>query len=441
MIMFSKQRGITVIETLGALFVGTLMVTGLVSMMDTSVQDLKGSQVAHHHAQVVEAARAYIKANYVNLKDAAYQPNIVVAVPLATLRSSNFLPAGIGTKNAYGQDTCLLVRQPVAGSGKLDSLVVTYGGNKIGDKDIAYIASQAGEGNGYITTTDWSNAKGASWSLPTTGYRNISCTSGGPKVLKGTKDDSGHLVSSIFHDGPGQLSTDFLYRHEVPGQPDFNKMHTSIRFVDNAIATEGTDCGPHAALTFNSARYILACGHSGRWERVSTWKSPVATYSALPTTDKDGDVRMVLDKKRAFAYDDASKKWIALAVDEKGDLTVEHDVAVGNDAKIARDLRVTRDVWVDNRAYVWDILSAGYLWSDDWVRGKFFYATDDDWGKRPGTECHVWTMSSKGEWYYLWPVGSIHRSVVDNRMLTCQAEPYSSTGYALRLQNNERPSP
>lgn len=78
-----------------------------------------------------------------------------------------------------------------------------------------------GQGGGYISAAAPGIARGASWELTTISYRNVAC--GDTTVLTGAAaNDGGHLVSSLFYDGPGQLSTDFLYRDAVPGRPELN---------------------------------------------------------------------------------------------------------------------------------------------------------------------------------------------------------------------------
>lgn len=403
--MTMKQRGITAIETLGALAIGSLMLVGLTAMIDTSMDDLKGQQAAYYQSQLVSGAEAYIKANYDTLKNAAYAPDKVVEISIATMKDDNFLPEGFSETNAYGQRACVLVRQPVAGSGKLEALAVATGGEKIGDKDLPVAAAQSGKGGGYISTAEFEIAQGSSWSMATDWYRGKPCAAGGAAVLTGTVADGGHLVSAIFHDGPGQLSTDFLYRHEVPGQPDLNKMHTSIRFTGDAIASAGDNCGNHAAITFDSAREMLNCGVDGKWQRTASWKSPVETYaqlSAQPGTQR-GDVRMVLANNRAFVFDDdydgaGTDKWVALAVDEVGNLRVANnvyagqdihavrDIHAGRDMDADRDLEVGRDVDVVRDITAGAIIHGNRIQSDWWVMANHF---EPMLVMAAGDDCHI----------------------------------------------------
>lgn len=423
--MNTRQQGTTIIEILGAVAVGSLMLVGLTSMIDASLDDTKGQQAALHQARVAEAARKYISANYQTLKDTAHEPDIVVTFSVSDLISQNFLPAGFSLSNNYNQSTCILVRQPVQGSGKLEALVVTTGGNQIEDRHIRVIAANSGEGGGYIAATAPTTAQGASWSISTADYDNIPCAVGGTNVLSGTSTDAGHLVSNLFYDGPG--FTDFLYRYEIDGRPDLNKMYTPLRFTDDAIVAEGDACGTHAAIATDSSRNLLRCGSNGLWTQMTFWKNPVADYAALgdlPAGEKAaGDVRMTLDTKRGFMYDGTN--WVALAVDQDGNLTVPNNLTVGND--------------VDSGGWV----RAKQLYGEWGVTGAHMYFETQ---MTAGEPCRIPTLTANG-WELWWDQGI---AVKDNRGLVLSCHEYTPelaaaypsipapyTGYAWVYQNGK----
>lgn len=408
-----KQRGTTIIEVLGAVAVGSMMLYGLTAMIDTSLEDVKGQQASLHQARIADAARKYVSANYKTLKDTAYDPSIVIPVSVDDLITQNFLPAGFAQKNAYDQTTCLLVRQPVAGSGKLETLVVTSGGQPIEDRHLGVIASHSGEGGGYIADAAPTTAHGASWSMSTAGYQGVPCAAGGTAVLAGDAGDAGHLVSNLFYDGPGY--NDFLYRFAVDGRPDLNKMHTPLRFAEDAIVAEGSACGSHAAIASDSTRNLLRCGADGRWSQLTAWKNPVANFASLPATDKAGDVRMVLDKKRAFVSNGAGS-WTALAVDQNGNLYVERDISAGNDVNAryevnaGRDVIASRDVTARN-VTAGNRVSGNTIHSDWWVEATHFEPTQRRWPRDP---CMVPYAGG-----YRWTLGSIVRDV-NGVIMSCQ---------------------
>ena len=411
-----RQRGITAIETVGALALGSIMLIGLTKMIDTSMDDLKGQQTAHYHAQVVAAARAYIKAEYKDLKDKTYDPPIIVEVPLATLKAENFLPESFSLTNNYGQQTCILVRQPAKESGKLDALVVTWGGQKIGDKDIAAIAAKAGKGSGYITSAAPTVARGSSWSMATDAYRGKACVNGGPQVLTGTDDDGGHLVSNLFYDGPGQLATDFLHRHRVPGQDELNKMLTPILFnklddpyekgaVDRIEDDASDHCGYHAAIAFNSSRELMTCETDGKWRRVSRVGRPVENYGALPMTAVPGDMRLTLDTNRMFVYNGSA--WVAVAVDQNGNLNVTENLTARNIAAAnnitAANISATNNISAANNITAARNIEATGQVTGGQIYGRYVVMTPEvalSGIRTAGEECHIPAPNGAPEIWY-----------------------------------------
>ncbi|AVR94316.1 shufflon system plasmid conjugative transfer pilus tip adhesin PilV [Pseudoduganella armeniaca] len=331
---YGRQRGMTLIEVLAALAIGAVLLVGLASLVDRSLDDMKGQQTASYQAQVVDAARRYLDAKFDVVVAGTPTAATVLPITLEQLRTAKFLPASFSDTNAYGQGTCVLVRRPdpTFYPKQFDALIVTTAGTPIEDKDLPAIAIQAGSGGGYIVTTAFEQARGASWQMPTTAFRGKPCVGATP-ALQGKKDDSGHLVSSLFYDGAAQQTADFLYRSRVPGRPEANQMSTALRFVGTALAKDGTPCKPidgpaEAGLTIDpDTREILTCKDE-MWSS-SSWKSPVPNHDELLAVKgaKPGDVRMTMDKGLAFMFTDAG--WKALAVDNDGNFNVPKNLTAG----------------------------------------------------------------------------------------------------------------
>lgn len=390
--MHSTQRGFTLIEIVGAMAIGSIMLIGLTGMIDTSLEDAKGQQAALYQAQVAGAAAKYIETNYSTLLAAAGATPVVVTLANLTAPAAGapYLSPNTAGVNAYGQTPCVLVHKTPAG--KLDALIVTYGGQPIEDRSIASVAANAGQGGGYIKQTAWGVAQGASWSLNGAGldsFQDATC-------LSRTAADGGHLVSALFFDGPGQLSTDFLYRSAVPGRPELNTMNSPISLADKAVVNKGDACGATAAIAVDASKDLLRCDSDGLWNYVTTWKGPKANYASLmPTTDKAGDVRMVLDQKRAFMYD-GSGNWVALAVDQNGDLAVPRDVNVGRDVNAKNN--VVADVLVHGK----DGVRGAYVLADTLAIAHYFYPLDV---KSAGQACNI-PIIINGNLYSIWPINS-----------------------------------
>jgi len=359
-----RQRGIALLEVLGALAIGAVLVMSLSSVMDTSLEDMKGQQASYYQSQVTAAGQKYIAANAGSLQTALPSASSLVAVDVSQLVTGKFLATGTATKNVYGQTPCVLIRQPdpVSRPGQFDALVVTTGGSAIPAKVIAMIAANAGPNGGYISSSDTGNAKGSSWSSSTAAFRTASCTGG--STLTGGSADGGHLASNLFYDGPGQVATDFLYRSAVAGRPELNRMNTPIRMAGAALVSMGASCVngagvAEAGMAIDSAtRGLVVCGAAGVWTSPTQWKDPVSTYASLPASGNTvGDVRMVTGLARAFTFDGSG--WTALAVDQNGDMNVPGSMTAAN-------IRATQNIVADGTIHAaGDIsssnsVSAGY---------------------------------------------------------------------------------
>jgi prepilin-type N-terminal cleavage/methylation domain-containing protein len=372
-----RQRGMTLVEVLAALAIASVLLVGLSSMIGDSIDELKEQQTALQQAQLVAAAARYVTANYADLV-AGTGGGAVTAVSVAQLKTAGFLPAGFAATNPYQQSACVLVRQPSAG--RLDALVAGYGGTAIPDRAIAAVAMMAGQGGGYVSAALPGTARGSSWELVTTAYQGVACA--GTTVLNGAAaHDGGHLVSSLFYDGPGQLSTDFLYRDTVPGRPQLNQMNTALAFAGAALVTPGTACGSAAAIGIDSAsRTVVTCGADGLWQAASTWKAPVTNFEDLPTAgNTTGDVRMVTTLNRGFAY--SGSAWVALAVDESGNLhvpgTVYGDTAIVSGGTVTAEKTITS---------THGGIAADWMVGRTWVEGPTLYLNE---AIAPGTPCNI----------------------------------------------------
>jgi prepilin-type N-terminal cleavage/methylation domain-containing protein len=311
------QRGFTLIETLAALAVAAMMMAGLMALINSSIDDTKGQQAALYQSQVAKAAVKYIDANYASLTGSATATTPAV-VDLAVLKSASLVSANLSATNAYGQAPCVLVLQPSAG--RLEALVVTEGGQPIAIKDAAYVAANAGDGGGYITTATPAQAQGAfgSWSVPLASYVSRNCS--------GTPAATGRLASALFFNGPGNLALDFVYRNAVPGHPELNRMNTPLHMAAQVVENTSDslcivgDATTQGRIAADATGRVLSC-QAGVWKPSgsSFWKDPVATFAALPQLGNTvGDVRTVTSLSRGFTWNGTG--WVALAVDENGNM-------------------------------------------------------------------------------------------------------------------------
>ena len=383
---FDTQRGFSLLEILAALALAALMMTSLTAMVDISLQDTKGQQVAKYQEQFTSAAARYINDNAVTLY--ASTASATQTINYTQLTSAGYLPNGFALTNAYQQTPCVLVRQhsgAVGSPNSLDALVVTEGGTTIAAKDLGYIGANAGTGGGVIDFGVPAGpsliAHGSGWQLDNamlSSFTSASCS--------GTAANLGHLASAIFYGGPNGINRDVLYRGATT-DPTLNTMTTPLGMSNGAIKVVGTACGTALAIAMDVNHNILTCDLSGQWSGGSSWKQPVASYAALgalASPPQDGDVHMTLDNGRAYMY--KAGTWIALALDQNDNFTVPNtgsitvaggnltvggnatigsgavgsgtlkanninatlDITAGQDIRIARDLQVTRDISAGN---------------------------------------------------------------------------------------------
>jgi len=383
----SHQRGMTLIEVLAALAIGAVLLAGLAGLVERSLDDMKGQQAGYFQAQVVDATRRYLEANASALATQTPTAATVLPITLAQLRAGKFLSDAFADTNPYRQSICVLVRRPdpVNYAGQFDALIVSAGGDRIGDKDLPVVAMQAGSGGGYVASSAPGVARGASWQMQTTAFRGVTCAGSAAPALQGTAADAGHLVSSLFYDGAAQQAADFVYRNRVPGRPEANRMNTPLRFGADAIVIAGSPCDNEAGLAVDGAtRSLVTCGLDSRWSLPPSWKEPVASHGALIALadNRVGDVRMVTDLSRAFTYNGTG--WVALAVDQNGNFDVPHASSAGQllarqevrssgtvhavghmtteqDLHVGQDALVERDVVVKRDLYAYGVKAEGWM--------------------------------------------------------------------------------
>ena len=356
-------QGFTTLEMLGTLAVGAMMLAGLAAMVQSSLEDAKAQQAAYYQSQVVDAATKYIKLNYGTLAVAA-NVNKTTAIPLDTLITAKLLSPGFGSANAYGQVPCLLVRTRSNAAGAtpaylLDALVVTEGtaAQAIPEANLFSAAGASGSGGGAISAQTPSAAAGVYGSWKIDGTTTPALADFLSTRCSANAAGAGSLASAIFYDGPGQLSTDFVYRNAVTGHPEFNRMNTPLQLGAATVVNENDACGSTAAIAVDIEGNLMNCNiSSGLWKHVTTWKRPVASYNALPgvttpATDQVGDVRMTLDTGRAFMYAGGAL-WSALAVDQNGDLVATRSLIAARDVDVGGNVNVDGDVNVVGNANV-----------------------------------------------------------------------------------------
>lgn len=345
--MLKRSLGVTLLEMIITMGIMSMLMVGIVRMMDTATEDAKASVTALHLKTIGDSANAYIKDNYSTITAVATATTPVL-LRVSDLVASGHLTGGATAVNPRGQTTCVLVLEPTANN--LLGVVVTEGGDTIDDLTLGQIAATVGGSGGGIYSTNTAQFRGAmgGWQLAIGNFAN-------PNHL-GQKCDStagnitlsaGHPVMALwFVDGADSSAT--LYRDAVPGNPSLNTMNTPILLGAGAIQTAGTACTTNGALGRDANGAVLACD-SGTWKTggSSFWQDPVANFAALPTCNAAalGQTRVVRTPTTgtgARAYTcNGSGTWQPLGVDDSGNMTVAGTATID---KLSGNLEITTTV-------------------------------------------------------------------------------------------------
>lgn len=248
-------------QMLGLLFAGLVVLFFIVPQaahyQRQATQQTAATATAEQAMVLTNAAQNYVENNYAILQTQV--SGGLSSIPIAQLVSAGYL-AGFQGENSYQQNWQLWLSAPTASS--MEVLALSQGGTAIGDKDAPMIAGQAGAQCGFapypgdyglpasVTANDAIGAF-AGWQLPLPASIN---------------PGSGHIVCQLYF-ANGQLQTNVIYRHAVPGHPEYNAMSTTLNMAGNdiddidalnaqevalgtanATAVTGSACSPNGAI-------------------------------------------------------------------------------------------------------------------------------------------------------------------------------------------------
>lgn len=223
-----------------AVLIVLLFIPGLTKYMEMTSGETVKRAAAGHMDRVATAAAQYVRDNYAALQATA-TATTAATVTFANLQAGGYLPAGFVNRNAWGQSYAVYVLEPTANN--LLTLVLTTGGRshdparpQFGNQDVPGAAAMIGARGGYIPTG----------TVPGQATTTVQGAFGGWRVpLTGTNipnPGAGHLAALLYFD-QGNLASDYLYRFNVPGQPDLNTMHTNLNMDGNTILMGGGNVG------------------------------------------------------------------------------------------------------------------------------------------------------------------------------------------------------
>lgn len=182
---------------------------------------------ATHMDAVTLAAQHYVRDNYATLQSqvAGGKPVIVSG---QTLRDKGYLSPGFSLTNFNTQSYQVGVARDPQKTSQLAAFVLTTGGQPIVFKGLRYIAQGISGLGGYLYPDNIANGADGGWQVNLGDY--------------GLSGQSGHLANWLSASALGgdNDESDRLYRFQVNGRPDLNRMHTDIDMGNNAVSNAST---------------------------------------------------------------------------------------------------------------------------------------------------------------------------------------------------------
>ncbi|PKH19399.1 shufflon system plasmid conjugative transfer pilus tip adhesin PilV [Enterobacterales bacterium CwR94] len=179
------------------------------------IEEQSWTVTATHLSTASVAGRNYVRDNYDTLL-AQVKATGSITITGQTLRDKGYLPSGFALANNSSQNYILAITRNQGQPEKLVAFMLTAGGQEMSFKAQRYIAQNTSGLGGYIYPANMANGAGGGWQINLSGL--------------GLSGQSGHLVTYMTSDvlAGGAEESDRLYRFQVSGRPDLNRMHTDI---------------------------------------------------------------------------------------------------------------------------------------------------------------------------------------------------------------------
>lgn len=224
------NRGMLTIEILVALVVIMLAVIYGYPRYTNYMQEMEWGVEASNMTAVGSAAKSYIRDNRDTLVSQV-SGGTPVTVTGADLQQAGYLPAGFSLRNTAAQTYLVGIARDPKFNQKLVAFVLTTGGQEISYKGLRYISQKVDGSGGYVWPDNMATGAFAGWELNLNSY--------------GLNAAKGRLATWLSSDvlGTDLQESDRLYRYQVSGRPDLNRMHTAIDMgsndLNNAKAVNG----------------------------------------------------------------------------------------------------------------------------------------------------------------------------------------------------------
>lgn len=224
------NRGMLTIEILVALVVIMLAFIYGYPRYTNYMQEMEWGVEASNMTAVGSAAKSYIRDN----RDALVSQvsgGTPMTVTGADLQQAGYLPTGFSLRNTAAQTYLVGIARDPKFNQKLVAFVLTTGGQEFAYKGLRYISQKVDGSGGYVWPDNVATGAFSGWELNLNSY--------------GLSAAKGRLATWLSSDvlGTDLQESDRLYRYQVSGRPDLNRMHTAIDMgsndLNNAKAVNG----------------------------------------------------------------------------------------------------------------------------------------------------------------------------------------------------------
>ncbi|WP_210454620.1 shufflon system plasmid conjugative transfer pilus tip adhesin PilV [Pantoea ananatis] len=244
----SVHRGGMLLQLILVLAIVLMVLPGSMDRYAENQQEKVWTGVASHLSFVAQAGKRYIRDNRDTLLNQVGSGPVTISG--ATLKAQGYLPAGFSLTNDSGQAYQLAIAKDPGQAGQLVAFVLTTGGSDIPYKGLRQIAADSEGMGGYIWPSNMAIGADGGWQARLTDY--------------GLSAQQGRLAAFLSADALGTDAdeSDRLYRYQVNGRPDLNRMHTAIDMNGNDINAAGKVNGVTGSFSGNvsSGNNITAQG-------------------------------------------------------------------------------------------------------------------------------------------------------------------------------------
>lgn len=213
---------------------------------------VRAHEVASQAHAIALAVENYTQSNYAAIL--ANTKSGPQTIPLSALVTTGYLPAGTSAVDAYDQTWQISFYQPAAND--IDALINVTGGRPVHPDMLPELAAEIGQRGGFqpnsgngLYNADVGDAVGAfgGWKVPVASF--------------GLAPQPGTPAALVYFNS-GTVSSTYLYRVAVPGNPQVNTMQTNLNTGGNAVTNTGT-----VQFTTNPASGVIyqgeGCGQNG----------------------------------------------------------------------------------------------------------------------------------------------------------------------------------